>query len=264
MSDTQTTPTPAEYVPQHVLANEENEDATKPLAPLPEATPATPEAELAETPEPEPEQESEEKRRRREAARIGYLTKQRFAERARAEAAEARLQAIERQLAEQSGQQRQPTQQDYEAELNRRAEAIVQRQRQNDRFASWEAEGVKELGVSQEEFRDASETLAQMVDPQRAPALVEVLLDTPGGQRAVMHLAGNAEEAERILAMPPHKMALAIAKLGAPPEAPKPKPVSAVPAPIRPPAARSAAAPNPEHGDMASFLRWSATQEWKR
>ena len=264
MSETQTQTPQPEYVPQHVLEAETNEDATQPLQPpqdAPQSPPDGAEAKPEAAPDPEEERRSE---RRREAARIGYLTKQRYQEKARADALEQRLREFEQHIAQQSGQQRQPSQQDLDAEINRRAAAMVQAQQHNDKFNTWEQDGVKELGTTTDAFRDASKTVAEMVDPARMPALVEVLMDTPGGQRAVMAMAADAAEAERILSLPPHRMALEIARLGAPPEAPKPRATSNLPPPIRPPASRGAAVPDPERGDMSSFLRWSATQSWRR
>jgi hypothetical protein len=88
--------------------------------------------------------------------------------------------------------------------------------------------------------------------------------DIEGGQKAIMELADHPDEAERILALPPHRMALALAKLAAP-EPSKPKPVSSLPPPIRPPAGgRARGEPDPEKGSMEDYKRWSAKQEWSR
>src|SRR6187399_975913 len=99
MSETTQQP-PAEqpYVPSESLSMEEGEDATQPLQQPQERAGGDTAGDTAEAkPEPtEADTEEERKRteRRREAQRIGYLTKQRYAEKARADALEARLRDI--------------------------------------------------------------------------------------------------------------------------------------------------------------------------
>jgi hypothetical protein len=64
-----------------------------------------------------------------------------------------------------------------------------------------------------------------MSSAEQRRMLLAIALDVEGGQRAIIEMADDPEEAERILAMPPHRMALALTKLGATPT-PEPKPVS--------------------------------------
>lgn len=264
MSDTQTTP---EYRPQHVLAAEENEDATQPL-PTPQEAPQ-PAQEAAEGPpedksEVDPAEEARRAERRRDAQRIGYLTRTRNAEKLRAEAAEQRLREYEQAIARQSGQPHTPSQEEFQRAVEQAAAQKVAADERNERFRAWEAEGNDKFGSGK--FLEACNTVANFAgtDAQRG-ALVDVLLDSEGGQRALMELAGNAEEAERIMTMPPHRMALAIAKLGSEPAKQPPKPVSNAPPPVRPPTAgRARGEPDPERGDMDSYMRWSAKQNWRR
>jgi len=255
MSETQQpTPPPAEpeYVPQHVLSSE---DDAPPAQPQPEPEPPPPEKTR--------EQELEERlanERRREAQRVGQLTRQRYEQKARADALEARLQQIEQHFAQQQPQQPQP--QFTQADFDRAIEQRVAQDAWQARVGEWDGAGKQEFG---EKFADACKTVADMASPEQRNMLLQIAMDTEGGQRAVMELAGNPAEAERVLALPPHKMALALTKLGAPPEAPKPPPVSSLPPPIRPPTAgRAATTPDPEKGGMDSFLRWSAQQKWRR
>jgi hypothetical protein len=266
MSETQTpTPTetpepaPPEYKPQHVLASEEQQQP-----PPQEAQPA---AESEDAAEPKPEEKpaadsAEEQRkaeRRREAARIGWLTKQKYEEKARADALEARLRALEQPP---NGEQRPLTQEQFDQLVEQRAAQKVAQQQHNQRFSAWDSQGVKDYG--EEPFRAACKTVADMASDEQRTMLASMVPDIEGGQKAIMELADNPEEAERILALPPHRMALALAKLAAP-EAPKPKPVSTLPPPIRPPqAARARGEPDPEKGSFDDYKRWSSKVEWNR
>ena len=259
MSETQTQQTTEDYVPQHVLANEPEEDATKPLQQSQDASQEPVEG-AEDKPEVDAAEEHRKAERRREAQRIAYLTKQRYAEKARADALEQQIQ----QFRAQQGQPQQPSQQEFDALVERRAAALMAEQQRQARFSEWDQHGREQFG--QEKFLEACNTVASFAagsDAQRA-ALVDVAMDTEGGQRAIMELAENPEEAERILAMPPHRMALAIAKLAAPPATPA-KPVSHAPPPIRPPSSgRARGEPDPERGDYGSFERWSAKVPWRR
>lgn len=253
MSETTATPAPAEeYVPRDVLTQEDNEDATKPLQQQGEA-PAT-------NGEAEAEEEKRRTERRREAQRIGYLTKQRYAEKARADAMEARLRELEQR--QNGGAQPEFTPQQFEQLVEQRAAQKVAAEQANARFSEWDQHGIEQFG--QDKFREACKTVAELASDQQRQVLVDVAMDTEGGARAIMEMADNAEEAERILALPPHRMALAIAKLGAE-KAPAPKQVSNAPPPIRPPAVgRARGEPDPERGSMSDFEKWSAKQQWRR
>jgi hypothetical protein len=269
MSETTQQP-PAEqpYVPSESLAMEEGEDATQPLQ-QPQERAAAVDANGADGDKPEPteaEQEEDRKRteRRREAQRIGYLTKQRYAEKARADALEQRLQQYEQQ--QNGGQPPQLTREQFEQMVETRAAQKLAEEQQSQRFHEWDEGGRKQFG--RQPFIDACNTVAAMASDEQRQILRDVAMDTEGGARAIMELAENAEEAERILALPPHRMALAIAKLGAdakPAPTLAPPRVSNVPAPIRPPAAgRARGAADPESGNMDNYMQWSAKQNWRR
>jgi hypothetical protein len=269
MSETQTTPTetpeppPPDYKPQHVLASEEQQQP-----PPQEAQPAAESEDAAAEPKPEKtaEETAEDRlkaQQRREAARIGWLTKQKFAEQKRADAAEAELRTYrEQQQRQNGGQPPQMTQEQFDQLVEQRAAQKVAQQAHDRRFSEWDGVGVKEFG--EDPFRKACETVANMASDEQRTMLAAMVPDIEGGQKAIMELADNPEEAERILALPPHRMALALAKLAAP-EAPKPKPVSTLPPPIRPPqAARARGEPDPEKGSFDDYKRWSSKVEWNR
>jgi hypothetical protein len=261
MSETNTPPPVEEYIPRDVLSSETNEDATKPLQ-IQDAPP--PNGEADDKPEPTEAEREDERRRtekRREAQRIGYLTKQRYAEKARADALEQRLRAIEQQQNPGATEQP-PSPEQLEQWVDQRATQKLAAEQHQTRVNEWDAAGIETFG--QEKFRDACKTVAEMASEQQRRVLLEVAMDTEGGARAVMAMAEDAEAAERILALPPHRMALAIAKLAAD-KTPAAKAVSNAPPPVRPPTAgRARGEPDPEHGDMDAFMRWSAKQPWRR
>src|SRR6188472_3403623 len=152
MSETTQQP-PAEqpYVPSESLSMEEGEDATQPLQ-QPQERAAAVDANGADGDKPEPteaEQEEDRKRteRRREAQRIGYLTKQRYAEKARADALEARLRDIEQQ--QNGGQPQQLTQQQFEQMVETRAAQKLAQEQQSARFNEWDEDGRKQFGRQQ-------------------------------------------------------------------------------------------------------------------
>src|SRR4051812_42872273 len=152
MSEPQTTEAPSEIDPPGSSVSAEPEDATKPLQGGTEAAHANGEAEA----KPDAEEERKRSERRREAQRIGYLTKQRYAEKARADALEAQLAQMRAQTG-QGGQQ--PTQEEVEQWIDRRAEEKLAIRKHNERFDAWDAKGREELG---EKFRDACKTVAEM------------------------------------------------------------------------------------------------------
>jgi hypothetical protein len=255
MSET-VTETPSEIGPPGSSVSAEPEDATKPLN---GAQVAEAEADAGEKPAPDPEEERKRTERRREAQRIGYLTKQRYAEKARADALEQQLRDMQARINPNGAQQ--PSQEELERAIDRAAEQKVAAKQFQERFNSWDSKGVEEFGPDR--FRDACKTVADMASDEQRKLLVDVALDTDGGHRAIMELADNPDEAERILSLPPHKMALALAKLGEAPAA-KPVAVSNTPPPIRPPAVgRARGEPDPNKGDFGEFERWSAKQRWR-
>jgi hypothetical protein len=265
MSETQQQQATDERVPQsqHVLQNEENEDATVPLQqpPQPEA-PAESEAKPDE-PEVDEREELLRKERRAHANRVGQIVKQRYAEKARADALEQRLREIEQRQAQYDGSpQPAPTQEDIDRLIDQRAAEKLAIQQHNARVEEWDKAGKESFG--EDKFKAACETVANMSSAEQRRMLLAIALDVEGGQRAIIEMADDPEEAERILAMPPHRMALALTKLGATPT-PEPKPVSRLPPPIRPPSGgRARGQPDPEKGSWDEYKRWSSETNWRR
>lgn len=258
--ETRDPPPAPEYVPTHVLSSDPDPEPDKPEPDKPAEEPEKP-AEPAK-----PEKTPEEKRAEAEDRRYRTLYAQRYAEKARADAAEAAradLQERIRQL-ENPGQANQPAPSDIDRLVAERAEQVVANRESQARFEKWDAAGIAEYG--RDAFRDACATVGQIAsDPQRQ-MLVAIATDMEGGHRAVAAMANDPEEATRILAMPPHRMALAMNKLAAADPAPAATPVaqSRAPAPIQPPSGgRARGEPDP-NGSYADYQKWSERQQWAR
>ena len=250
---------PPEHIPQESLAAEENEDATRPLE-AGQPPPEPPE----EKPAVDAEAERQKTERRREAQRIAHLTKARYQEQARAQAAEQRAQELEqrlRQFEQPAGQPQQLTQQDIDRLAEQRAAQFVTERERQSKINEWDRAGREQLGDAK--FAEACKTVADMADDNQKRALLAVAMDVEGGQRAIVQMADDAALAERVLSLPPHLMALEISKLGAPPPAP-PKPASTLPPPIKAPAVgRASGVPDP-NGSWSDYQKWSAKQPWRR
>lgn len=127
---------------------------------------------------------------------------------------------------------------DIEARVARHAEQIVQNREFASRVNNWADAGVKEFGA--DEFNNQCNLIASLVDDKTQRELMDTLTDpdqVKDGHKVIMELAADPEEAERILSLPPKKMALALAKISdrvTTPAAPAPKPISKAPAPITP------------------------------
>lgn len=83
------------------------------------------------------------------------------------------------------------------------------------------------------DFTDARDALVDL-DIGSKPAFLEAITDLPNGADVFYQLGKNPEEAERILALPPIKMAIEITRLGEKAAKPAPKKTSSAPPPVRP------------------------------
>ena len=272
MSETQSQPTsdappaPPERQPTESLSQQADDDATRPLE-YGNGQEAKPE----ESEDKPPEKSADELRkdeRRREAQRIAHLTKNRYAQQARAEAAERKAQELEQRLrayeAPAQGQgQGQPTAADIDRLTQERAQQLVAEQERVKRVNDWDAAGKTAHG--EQEFAKACQTVADMADDTQRRTLLAVAMDVEGAQGAIVRMADDADLAERILRLPPHRMALELEKLADKPEAAKPtKPATTLGAPIKPPTIGHAKTLPDPNGSWDQFQRWSATVNWKR
>lgn len=250
-------PPAPEYRPTHVLSSD-------PIEPEPSAESAEPkDAEPAQ-----PEKSAEDKQRESNTRKWAALTAQRYAEKARADQAERDRAALEERLrrlenpGQAEPQQMQP--QDLDRLVDQRAAQVLEQREAAAKVEKWDKAGADEYGL--EDFRERCKTLAQLATDDQRKRLLEVVTDMDDGHRAVAVLAEDAEEAQRVLGMPPHKMALALAKLASSGQKAAPAPVrlSRAPEPISPPSGgRPRGDPNP-NGSMDEYMRWSGKQRWQR
>src|SRR6185437_3703291 len=164
--------------------------------------------------------------------RIAVLTaKNASAEQMLAEA-NARLAALEGRREEPA----QPNGEMTEAEFNRRVEErAAQKAAQHahaTRLQLMIETGNKEFTPA--EFTAKSNTLAGMGATENAAFMAE-LTDSENGHKIVAYLGDHPEEAERMLALPPNRIAREMTKLDMKVgQAPAAKPVSRAPAPVNP------------------------------
>jgi hypothetical protein len=173
--------------------------------------------------------------------------------------AEDRLRELEAQMAQrpatQESEERQnPTQtqqpQNTDTDLDRRASQLLDQREYDRRVNEWASAGHKEYAG---DFDDRCNFLAGMgagVDFMKIVTDPEIVTN---GHRLVAELADEPEEAQRILRLPPAKMAVALAKFSdklANPPAPAPKPISKVPAPVNPVGGSAQAATTLDDPDM--------------
>lgn len=132
-------------------------------------------------------------------------------------------------------------QQPPEDAVTQRARQLLEQEKYQQTFNSWDERGRSDFGAS--EFRDACSFVASLATPQQAQSLVNNVIDpdiVPDGHKVIMELAGDPDELTKVLNMPPHKQAVFLARMAsemsktteAP--APAPKPISKAPPPVAP------------------------------
>lgn len=102
---------------------------------------------------------------------------------------------------------------------------------------------------------DASLRTFQMLGgaPQE---FLEAVTSMDAGHKVLHHLGQNPEEAERLLSLPPLRMALELARLESTVGQAKPAPVSQAPAPITPVGGHSAPVEPQEFASTADYIAW--------
>lgn len=133
---------------------------------------------------------------------------------------------------QESVQRQQPANNDSDVE--RRAAQIVDQREYKARVDGVIAAGNKDFDVKT--FTEKSNLVAGIAG-DRAYDLLNLVTDpeiVKDGHKVIAALADQPEEAERILALPLHKMTLALTKFAETNAKPAPKPISKVPAPVDP------------------------------
>lgn len=226
-----------EVITDAAAAQKQNRAPEAPETPVEAAAPETaPEvAEVEEAPPEAPEEPEKAKSREKTLqGRLGHLTRlQHEKDRALAEA-QAQIATYQKLLGPKAGETPAPALTDEE-ELNRRAEAIAHQRLFNQECDRIFTEGQKTYGA---QWDESVQTLNAMGIMQ--PSLVEAAI-AAGEPAKVLHaLAQDLDEAQRIAALPPLRMAAEVTKI-ATKGSDQPQ-ISRAPAPIKP--VRGAA--NPE------------------
>lgn len=250
MTDTSTPAVEAE--PLVTTENEpvDNHDAADLAAEgEPEPEPVTEPEPTAEA-EPEPQEEDQPKPKKE-----SWELRRFKQENAKRHEAERKLAAAEAALAaalagtEPTAEQQQPERL-TQAQIDQRAHEIVQANTFKASLDATLAAGAKEFGTN--EFNEACNLLADIGANDR-PEFLQTVIAEENGHKLLQHLGQNPDEAERILSLPPLRMASALAKLSVEMAKPKPTPVSAAPAPIRPLDGRARAEPTPDRMNDDEF-----------
>lgn len=198
-----------------------------------EAEPETPE----EPEKPEEQPKPEKKKTPWELRRINEETnKRREVEKrlAEAEAELKRLRAPKSEATEEPAQFDVETIRSQERDRIRLEEAgRLETERFNAACNQVYEKGLAAFGA---DFDNATATLSQALgdEMQRRPEFLQAITELDNGHQVYYDLSRNPEEAERLLRMPPVKMALEIAKMSANVTKPAPKPISKAPAPVTP------------------------------
>lgn len=85
---------------------------------------------------------------------------------------------------------------------------------------------------------------------------LEAVTSMDAGHKVLHHLGQNPEEAERLLSLPPLRMALELARLESTVGQAKPAPVSQAPAPISPVGGKSAPVEPQEFASTEDYIAW--------
>jgi hypothetical protein len=181
--------------------------------------------------------------------RIDQLTREKHEERRQREELEARLRQYQ-QPAETQSQPKQMTADEIRAEARR----LIQQEKFDEACNKVFDAGKGEFGNEW----DSSLRTFQMLGGA-SPEFLEAVTAMDAGHKVLHHLGQNPEVAERLLSLPPLRMALELARLESTVGQAKPKPVSNAPAPINPIGGRSAPVEPEEFATAAEQIAW-----WKK
>lgn len=178
--------------------------------------------------------------------RIDQLTREKHEEKRQREALEAQLRQLQPQTEHQPGQQMTPDQ------IRAEAKRLIQQEKFDEACNSVFDAGKKEFSADW----DSSLRTFQMLGG--APAeFLEAVTSMDHGHKVLHALGQDPEAAERVLSLPPLRMALELARLEAKvAQASPPKQVSKAPAPITPVGGKSAPVEPAEFGSTAEYIAW--------
>lgn len=218
----------------------------------PEATAEQTQVETPEQTEPAPKKEPWFQKR------IGELTREKHEGRREAEQARQEAAQLREQLARfQSGEQAQPTERVPETLVQAEARRMLAEQQFNEACN-------KVYAIGKSEFPDFDSAVAnlQLVGANRD--FLRLAATSDAGAKLLHHLGSDLDEAARILALDPVLMARELTRLEIKLSAPKAKPVSSAPAPIKPIAGTQGSSKDPSEMTDAEFAKWRKEQIAKR
>lgn len=175
--------------------------------------------------------------------RIDQLTREKHEEKRQREALEAQLRTY------QAGDQTQQapkvmTADDIKAEARR----LVQQERFDEACN-------RTFEAGKKDFPDFEQSLRTFGMLGGAPQeFLEAVTSMDGGHKVIHHLGANPEEAERLLSLPPLRMAMELTRIEA--SLSKAPPVSKAPPPISPVGGRAAPPEPSEFGSTEEYVAW--------
>ena len=232
-----------------VEQNDETKSAQTDNAPAPEAAiPETTESESEATKEAEPPPKPKNETPAWAARRFASLTREKH------EAQRERdLLKAEVEIYRQSSGQVQPLQpQNAQGDVETRAQQLVAEREFNDACNDVYDKGM----TAYPDFQDAINTYGMLGGLKRE--LIEASLATDNPAKVLYELAKDPDQAEKIMAMTPAKMGVAIAKLERAPA--KVASVSKAPAPIKPIEGSTKAEADPSKMSMTEWVKWREKQ----
>ena len=138
-----------------------------------------------------------------------------------------------------------------EAQIEAKAREIVEAQSFNAACNAANDEGVKQYG---EAFRQSVETLQAIGVMDRT--FLQAAIDTDKPAVVIHYLGQNPEEMERISALSPTKLAVALERIAGKATAKSAAPVSKVPAPVKPVGGKAVSEGDPNKMSMEDWLKW--------
>lgn len=177
--------------------------------------------------------------------RIDKLTWEKNEERRQREALEAQL----RQYQQPTDQLKPVTEQPLTAEQIRAEAKRLLEQERFDNACN------KTFEAGKKEFPDFEKSLRTFGMLGGAPQeFLEAITAMDAGHKVIHHLGTNPEEAERLLSLPPLRMAMELTRIEA--SLSKAPPVSKAPPPISPVSGRAAPAEPSEFASTADYVAW--------
>ena len=169
---------------------------------------------------------------------------------ARRELEQAKAEAAELRARFEQGESYQKPSDDIQALVKQEAARMKDEENFNAACNKTHAEGIKEFGQS---FDKAMQNLGLVGMPRE---FLELVSEADYGARILSHLGGDLDEAERIAALSPVRMARELTKLDIKLGSQKVKQVSKAPPPITPVSGKSGGSKSPAEMTDAEYSKW--------